>query len=250
MKLKTNTGYLLKMRDKKTDYRKVIKETEKNLEFDKKHPPLISTKAFIDEGIFDAKDLEVTYDKTTRLFTNKDRTIAFQNYNDATRHNNSLGTKTTVSPPKPFNNMDKSTYPSTQYKNIQHWDLLVENSMKNPKDPNSRDTKRLLMREYNNPKSRKNLTDLELRAIGKHKSQIKPIESKPIPKLPPDYKPYKPEPSPTFDEFVASRKKVNYGLNEKLVADRIAVKEMTDWVLGKKAERDESKNNNNEENDD
>ena len=42
-------------------------------------------------------------------------------------------------------------------------------------------------------------------------------------------------------------KKVSYGLNEKLVSDRMAIKRMTDWVLGKKEESKESTKNNNED---
>ena len=40
---------------KKIYYRETLKETKKGSDFDKKHPPLIPTKAFIDEGVFDAK---------------------------------------------------------------------------------------------------------------------------------------------------------------------------------------------------
>ena len=233
---------------KKIDYRETLKETKKGSDFDKKHPPLIPTKAFIDEGVFDAKDLEVNFDEKTRLWVNKDKTIAFEKFDDAKRYNSTLGTKTTVTPPKPFNNMDRSTYPMNQYKSLSHWDVLVESSIQNPNDPNSKDTKRMLMKEYNNPKTRKNLSDKELKAIGKHKSQMKPIEQKPIPKFDPNYKPFRPEPTQSFEEWLRSKpKKVSYGLNEKLVSDRMAIKRMTDWVLGKKEESKESTKNNNED---
>ena len=124
----------------------------------------------------------------------------------------------------------------------------MESSIQNPNDPNSKDTKRMLMKEYNNPKTRKNLSDKELKAIGKHKSQMKPIEQKPIPKFDPNYKPFRAEPTQSFEEWLRSKpKKVSYGLNEKLVSDRMAIKRMTDWVLGKKEESKESTKNNNED---
>ena len=83
---------------------KVVAETQKNAEFDKKYPPLVKTKALIDEGLVDQKDLQVTFDPTTQLFTNKERSIAFRDYNSASKFNESIGVvRQPIKPPKPFN---------------------------------------------------------------------------------------------------------------------------------------------------
>ena len=69
---------------------KVVDRTKKDFEFDKKHPPIIRTNHLIQQGLVDKGDMIVSFDPATRLFVNKDRTIAFQNYNDATQYNKSL----------------------------------------------------------------------------------------------------------------------------------------------------------------
>ena len=101
--------------------------------------------------------------------------------------------------PKPFKNEDPSTYPSNkkQQKLNSTWDALVQSAKDDPNDPNSKDTKKLLMREYNKPSSRKYLSDDELKLIGKHKSQLpKPAVNIPSPVIP-DYRAYTPEPDPS-----------------------------------------------------
>ena len=80
----TNTIQRYNNGGKVKDMNKVVAETKKNAEFDKKYPPLVKTKALIDEGLLDQKDLVVSYDPATKLFTNKDRNIAFADYNTAT----------------------------------------------------------------------------------------------------------------------------------------------------------------------
>jgi len=160
--------------------------------------------------------------------------------------------------PKPFNNMDKSTYPSNQKKQMNTWQVMMELAKK-PKDKDdlrlAKEMRQTISKYYNDPKVRNTLGDDELKLIGKHKSQIKPIVSKPIPKLDPNYKPFRPEPTKSLEEYMAEKqkeRKSRYGINENLVTERMAVKKMTDWVLGdKKEERYESKDNkNSEDNDD
>ena len=161
------------------DMNKVVAETQKNAEFDKKYPPLVKTKALIDEGLVDQKDLQVTFDPTTQLFTNKERSIAFRDYNSASKFNESIGVvRQPIKPPKPFNQFDKRTYPSNQRSEIGLWDHLVEDAKKNPNDPNSKDTRKMIMRDYNNKTMRKYLSDKELKLIGKHKSQLPKQEIK------------------------------------------------------------------------
>ena len=128
------------------DMNKVVAETQKNAEFDKKYPPLVKTKALIDEGLVDQKDLQVTFDPTTQLFTNKERSIAFRDYNSASKFNESIGVvRQPIKPPKPFNQFDKRTYPSNQRSEIGLWDHLVEDAKKNPNDPNSKDTRKMII---------------------------------------------------------------------------------------------------------
>ena len=54
------------------------------------------------------------------------------------------------------------------------WDMLVESAKLDPKDENSKDTKRMLMKQYYNKKGlgREYMNDNELKLIGKHKSQL------------------------------------------------------------------------------
>ena len=65
----------------------LVKRTQENIEFDKKHPPLISTKAMLDNGIVDADKMLVQYDSATGLFTNKEKSVAFKDAVSARKHN-------------------------------------------------------------------------------------------------------------------------------------------------------------------
>ena len=65
----------------------LIKKTEENIAFDKKHPPLISTKTMLENGLVDPDEVMVQYDSTTGLFTNKDKTIGFKDAITARKHN-------------------------------------------------------------------------------------------------------------------------------------------------------------------
>jgi len=133
-----------------------------------------------------AEDYAVKYNPTTGLFSNKERDIAFQNYNDAEKWNQSIGVqKKTVKEkpvrPRPFKNEDPTTYPSNpkQKRDMSLWDMMVE-SAKKPKDrydkEDAKEVKKTIMENYNKPTMRKYLSDDELKLIGKHKSQLKPVE--------------------------------------------------------------------------
>ena len=65
----------------------LIKKTEENIAFDKKYPPLISTKTMLDNGIVDADEMLVKYDSATGLFINKNKTVAFKDAPTARKHN-------------------------------------------------------------------------------------------------------------------------------------------------------------------
>ena len=65
----------------------LIKKTEENIAFDKKHPPLISTKTMLDNGLIDPEAVMVKYDSSTGLFTNKEKTIGFKDAVSARKHN-------------------------------------------------------------------------------------------------------------------------------------------------------------------
>jgi len=142
----------------------------------------------------------VKYDPATGLFSNQDRDIAFKNYNEATNWNKSIGveqkniTKEKPVRPKPFNSMDKTSYPSDpkQKRAMSTWDIILE-SAKNPKDKydreNARQTREVIRDHWKKPEMRKYLGDDELKLIGKHKSQQPEpapiIPSVPIPKFEP-----------------------------------------------------------------
>jgi hypothetical protein len=78
--------------------------------------------------------------------------------------------------------------------------VLVQAAKADPNDPNSKDTKKLLMREYNKPSSRKYLSDDELKLIGKHKSQLPKPAAIDVPVIP-DFSFLKPEPDPRAAEM-------------------------------------------------
>jgi len=65
----------------------LVKRTQENIEFDKKHPPLISTKAMLDNNLINADKMLVQYDSATGLFTNKEKTIGFKDAVSARKHN-------------------------------------------------------------------------------------------------------------------------------------------------------------------
>jgi hypothetical protein len=86
----------LELFPRENNLQKVVDRTKKDFEFDKKHPPIIRTNHLIQQGLVDKGDMIVSFDPATRLFVNKDRTIAFQNYNDATQYNKSLTAESEV----------------------------------------------------------------------------------------------------------------------------------------------------------
>ena len=91
--------------------------------------------------------------------------------------------KEKVSRPKPFRNDDPSSYPSNQKKTMNTWELMMETA-KNPKTKEDRieakEVRQTIYKDWNKPKMRKYLGEDELKLIGKHPSQRKPLEVKPI----------------------------------------------------------------------
>ena len=170
-------------------------------------------KAMVKYDDADPKDFEVSYDPATKLFSNKSRDIAFKDYNSATKWNKSIGIERKpltngVQPPKPFNSYDRSSYPSNQKDTMSTWDQIVDDAIKNPKDPNSKQTRKMIMREYNKPSSRKYLGKKELKLINRDKPvepikiEIKPI---PIPKF---------EPSPKDPQMAEAERRFNQIVEE------------------------------------
>ena len=294
----------------------------------------------------DLKNKMVQYNKTTGLFTNPDRTIAFQNYEDANRYNMALGgtpggkpsetpmqdtlknirkplkdkpsgvqykdsiqraeemrkerlnkawgldkpkvrQETSLErierigyedssdptlkkpshmnnpnivkwenwkqPPKKFDSQDRTTYPSDvdQKQRMSTWDMLVESARQNPNDENSKDTKRMVMKQYYNKDKRKWMGDNELKLIGKHKSQLekpKPIinvssfESLMRPPLP------SPEPEVDINEVIKQKSGIKPGISEDLVKLNADIAKNIEYVLGEKAESQESVSEENKKN--
>ena len=280
---------------------------------------------------------KVKYNQTTGIFSNPDRTIAFQSYEDANRYNKSLdetpgktpmqdtlknirkplkdggvkyknaferneevrkerlnkswgiskvkpkvrqetslerierinyefGDATLKKPahmnnnnivtfenwgqrPKPFNHQERDTYPSDkdQQQKMNTWDMLVESAKMDPKDENSKDTKRMLMKQYYNKKGlgREYMNDSELKLIGKHKSQLeKPKPIIDVSSFGPLIKPHRPSPEPEVNiyEVIEENSRMKPGISEDLVKLNADIAKNIKYVLGEKEESQESEN--------
>ena len=154
--------------------------------------------------------------------------------------------------PKAFKHEDKSTYPSDmdQRQKMNTWDMLVESAKMDPKDENSKDTKRMLMKQYYNKKGlgREYMNDSELKLIGKHKSQLekpKPVIENPSLSFEPLLKPaptYVPEPEVSVEEIINQKSGIAPGISEDLVKLNADIAKNIDYVLGREDEKEESKN--------
>ena len=102
--------------------------------------------------------------------------------------------------PKPFDNNDPSTYPSNrdQRQKISSWDLIVDTA-KTPEE--KKEVREVLQDAYkSNPK---NLTEKELKLIGKHPSQQpKLVEIKPVEPKVPDPIPVNNTPQISLEQFI------------------------------------------------
>ena len=151
--------------------------------------------------------------------------------------------------PKPFSHHDRSTFPSDkdQQQKMNTWDMLVESAKLDPKDENSKDTKRMLMKQYYNKKGlgREYMNDNELKLIGKHKSQLetpKPVIEKPTLSLAPIYRPVPtPEPEVSVEEVIKQKSRVSPGVSEDLLRLTKDINKNIEYVLGAD-QKDESRN--------
>jgi hypothetical protein len=156
------------------------------------------------------------------------------------------GNKKDIVRPKPFKNEDPSTYPMNQKKTLNTWETMLEIA-KNPKTKEDREIangyKRMINKDYYNPKMRGLLGDDELKFVGKHPSQrVKQPEIK-IPTVDLNYKPYVPEPSgPSFNEIYKNSSRFKPGLSKDLLSINAEIKKNVDYVLGRKDEKSESEN--------
>tara|TARA_Y100000294_G_scaffold59694_1_gene56503 strand:- start:767 stop:1417 length:651 start_codon:yes stop_codon:yes gene_type:complete len=150
--------------------------------------------------------------------------------------------------PKAFKHEDKSTYPSDmdQRQKMNTWDMLVESAKMDPKDENSKDTKRMLMKQYYNKDQKKYMNDSELKLIGKHKSQLetpKPIIENPKLSFVPLLKPVRtPEPEVSMEEIIKQKSGIEPGISEDLLRLNADIAKNIEYVLGEKEESQESEN--------
>ena len=152
--------------------------------------------------------------------------------------------------PKPFKHEDKSTYPSDmdQRQKMNTWDMLVESAKMDPKDENSKDTKRMLMKQYYNKDQRSYMNDSELKLIGKHKSQLetpKPIIENPTLVFEPLLKPVpvpRPEPEVSVEEIIQQKSGITPGISKDLLQLNADIAKNIEYVMGKKEEKSESEN--------
>ena len=152
--------------------------------------------------------------------------------------------------PKPFNHQERDTYPSDkdQQQKMNTWDMLVESAKMDPKDENSKDTKRMLMKQYYNKKGlgREYMNDSELKLIGKHKSQLekpKPVIENPSLSFEPLIKPHRPSPEPeiSIEEAIQQNSGIEPGISKDLLQLNVDIKKNIDYVLGDD-QKDESRN--------
>ena len=150
-------------------------------------------------------------------------------------------------PPRKFDSQDKTTYPSDvdQRERMSTWDLYVEKARKFPGDEDSKDTRRMLMKQYYNKDQRGDMTDKELKIIGKHKSQLeKPKPIIDVSSFEPLIKPHRPSPEPevNINEVIRDRASLKPGISEDLVKLNADIAKNIKYVLGEKEESPESEN--------
>ena len=156
-------------------------------------------------------------------------------------------------PPRKFDSQDKTTYPSDvdQRERMSTWDLYVEKARKFPGDEDSKDTRRMLMKQYYNKDQRGDMTDKELKIIGKHKSQLeKPKPIIDVSSFEPLIKPHRPSPEPevNINEVIRDRASMKPGINKELLQLNADINKNIKYVLGEKAESQESVSEENKSN--
>ncbi len=155
--------------------------------------------------------------------------------------------------PRKFDSQDKTTYPSDvdQRERMSTWDLYVEKARKFPGDEDSKDTRRMLMKQYYNKDQRGDMTDKELKIIGKHKSQLeKPKPIIDVSSFEPLIKPHRPSPEPevNINEVIRDRASMKPGINKELLQLNADINKNIKYVLGEKAESQESVSEENKSN--
>ena len=140
-------------------------------------------------------------------------------------------------PPRKFDNQDKTTYASDpdQKERMSSWDLIVESAKQHPQDADSKDTKRMLMKQYYNKDQRIDMTDQELKLIGKHKSQLeKPKPIIDVSSFEPLIPPHKPTPIPevNIDEVIRERAGIEPGISKDLLQLNADIDKNIKYVLG------------------
>tara|TARA_R110000772_G_scaffold119481_1_gene225458 strand:+ start:267 stop:1106 length:840 start_codon:yes stop_codon:yes gene_type:complete len=159
--------------------------------------------------------------------------------------------------PKPFKNEDPSTYPMNQKKTLNTWEAMLEVA-KNPKTPEDRkianEYKRMIHKDYYNPKKRGLLSEEDLKFVGKHPTQLKKnYPEVKIPQVNINYKPFVATPGPSLNE-VMGRAQRQPGLSKDLIEENAMIRKNIEYVLGEDQKEEvrkvELENNNNKENED
>jgi hypothetical protein len=159
--------------------------------------------------------------------------------------------------PKPFKNEDSSTYPMNQKKVMNDWEGMLKIA-KNPKTPEDRkianEYKRMIHKDYYNPKKRGLLSEEDLKFVGKHPTQLKKnYPEVKIPQVNINYKPFVTAPGPSLNE-VMGRAQRQPGLSKDLIEENAMIRKNIEYVLGEDQKEEvrkvELENNNNKENED
>jgi len=121
-----------------------------------------------------------------------------------------------------------------QKQQMSAWDLHL-NTAKKPKSPEERrealDTKRMLMKTYNNPKLKNTLADDELKLINKHKSQIPEVTPVARPVVI-RREPFIPSAAVNLDEFIKEKSRLKPGISEDLISLNKEINKNIKYVLG------------------
>ena len=146
-------------------------------------------------------------------------------------------------PPKPFNGY--SNLSDDQKQQSVSWEnhLSAARTAKTPEErEEALDTKRMIMREYNNPQTRKNLPDDELKLINKHRSQLNRPVVTPVttrydlsPEVKTEVKKIIPrQPEMTLKEHMRLNSVIEPGLSEDFISLNKEIKKNFDYVMGDK----------------
>jgi len=159
-------------------------------------------------------------------------------------------------PPKKWNGYHNLSDDQKQQSVAWSNHLSVARRPRNPEEAREAlETKRMIMRSYNNPKLRNTVADDELKLINRHPSQLKAateeVARATTVKANTMLRPlYNPEPEISSKEYIRQNSQLAPGLSKDLLRLNADIRKNIEYVLGDETERSESRiksTNNNKE---